>query len=57
MCHLESAFREDQGRGKKRGSTSREKKRGSGMKDHVDKSLGISYLITETLTKIQPTEG
>jgi hypothetical protein len=33
------------------------KKRGRGMKDHVDKSMGIITLIAEALAKIKPTES
>ena len=41
----------------RRGGTRRElKKRGRGMKDRVDKSMGIVTRITEALTRIKPTE-
>jgi hypothetical protein len=32
------------------------KKRGKGMKDHVDKSMGIVTHIAEALARIKPTE-
>jgi hypothetical protein len=41
----------------RRGGARRElKKRGRGMKDRVDKSMGIVTLIAEALAKINPTE-
>ena len=44
--------------GVRRGGARRElKKRGRGMKDRVDKSMGIVTLIAEVLTKINPTES
>jgi hypothetical protein len=42
----------------RRGGTRRElKRRGKGMKDHVDKSMGIETLIAEVLAGIKPTES
>ena len=41
----------------RRGGTRRElKKRGRGMKDRVDKSMGIVTFIVETSVKMKPTE-
>ena len=44
--------------GVRRGDGRRElTKRGRGMKDSVHKSMGIVTLMTESLTKINPTES
>jgi hypothetical protein len=43
--------------GLRRGLGRRElKERGRGMKDRVDKSMGIATIIAEALAKIKPTE-
>ena len=42
----------------RRGDTRRElKKRGKGIKDRVDNSMGIVTRIAEDLTRIKPTES
>jgi hypothetical protein len=41
---------------KKRRHSTRVKKRGRGMKDPIDKSVGIVTRIEEALAKIKPTD-
>ena len=57
MCHLgRTPRRKNEGRSSELAERLERMKSGGGIKDRDDKSSGIEILMTETFTKINPTD-